>query len=220
MTTPAVGPLQQRIRDRMRAEVAAAAVDLFLAKGFDETTVDEICAGVGLSRRSFFRYFRGKEDAVVSEFTAVAEDGCRAFVARPPDEDVWTALRRGMDPFVAWVDADRDRAGALLRLVEQSPTLRASYLDRIDSWRASLAVVLRARLGTADPNDLGVAVIAAACIGAYVAASRQWAVSSNADSPSATFDEAFGILAPNTLPTRRNRRRTQGTQATTASDGQ
>lgn len=190
----------------MRTEVAATAVDLFLANGFDETTVDEICARVGLSRRSFFRYFRGKEDVVVSEFTAVAEQGCREFVARPPDEDVWTALRRGMDPFVAWVDADRRRAIALLRLVEQSPTLRASYLDRVDTWRASLAVVLSARLSNGDdPNELEVAVIAAACISAYIAASRHWASSANGDSPSTTFDEAFGVLAPKVLPTKTNR---------------
>ena len=207
MTTPAAEPLQHRIRDRMRAEVAAAAVDLFLTKGFDETTVDEICAGVGLSRRSFFRYFRGKEDAVVSEFTAVAQEGCRAFVARPTDEDIWTALRRSMDPFVAWADADRHRAGALLRLVEQSPTLRASYLDRVDDWRASLAVVLRAKLGPRGPSDLEVAVIAAACMGAYLAATRAWALSDDADSPSRTFDEAFGVVALNPPPAKRNRKK-------------
>lgn len=189
----------------MRAEVAAAAVDLFLAKGFDETTVDEICAAAGLSRRSFFRYFRGKEDVVVSEFSALAEKGCRAFVARPADEDVWTALRRSMDPFIAWVDEDRHRAGALLRLVEQSPSLRASYLERVDKWRASLAGVLSVRLDAGTPHDLEIAVVAAACIGAHVAAARAWAVSDNAESPSATFDEAFAALAPNLASANRSR---------------
>jgi AcrR family transcriptional regulator len=196
MAPPPVEPLQQRIRDQMRSEVAFVAVDLFLSKGFDETTVDEICGNAGISRRSFFRYFRGKEDAVVSEISAVARAGCEAFVARPRDEDVWTALRRSMDPFVAWVDKDRARAGAVLRLIGQSPALRASYLDRVDHWRTSLQAVLKTRLSADDRSDLQVAVIAAACMGMYLAVTTAWAASDNSDSPSTMFDEAFEALLP------------------------
>ncbi len=39
-----------------------AAVKLMLCKGFTATTVDEICAGAGLTKGSFFHYFDGKED--------------------------------------------------------------------------------------------------------------------------------------------------------------
>ncbi len=39
-----------------------AAVKLMLCKGFKATTVDEICAGAGVTKGSFFHYFDGKED--------------------------------------------------------------------------------------------------------------------------------------------------------------
>ena len=65
--------LQRRMKDRMLSEVAEMATQLFLAKGFDETTVDEICAAAGLSRRSFFRYFKTKEDIVISQLPVLSD---------------------------------------------------------------------------------------------------------------------------------------------------
>src|SRR6266511_4300118 len=51
-------------RSRVRQALTSAAVELFLAKGYEETTVDEIAEAAGVARRTFFRYFRTKEDAV------------------------------------------------------------------------------------------------------------------------------------------------------------
>jgi AcrR family transcriptional regulator len=52
----------------LRSRLAHAALDLFARKGFEVTTVDEIAAAVGVNRRTFFRYFPAKEDAVFFDF--------------------------------------------------------------------------------------------------------------------------------------------------------
>ncbi|WP_188488876.1 acyl-CoA-like ligand-binding transcription factor [Williamsia phyllosphaerae] len=187
-------PLQQRIRDRVLSEVSETAVALFVANGFDETTVDQICEAAGLSRRSFFRYFKGKEDVVVSLFSTFAVEGCAHFVARPAGEDVWTALRHSMTPMTRWADDDPVRAVAMLRLIDDSPSLRARYLDRVDRWRASLADVVHARQASA--THLQAAVIAAAGMGAYLAAVRAWVATDGADSLPTLFDAAFAALRP------------------------
>ena len=50
--------------------MARAALDLFDRQGYEETTVDEIAAAVGISRRTFFRYYESKRDVVWGEFDA------------------------------------------------------------------------------------------------------------------------------------------------------
>ena len=44
-----------------RNKLLEAAEDLMLAKGYVATSVDEICASAGVTKGSFFHYFRNKE---------------------------------------------------------------------------------------------------------------------------------------------------------------
>ena len=43
-------------------ELSHVALALFLERGFDHTTVDDIAAAAGISRRTLFRYFPSKND--------------------------------------------------------------------------------------------------------------------------------------------------------------
>ena len=151
-----------------------------------------------MSRRTFFRHFKGKEDVVVWLFSTLAEDGCAAFVARPPAEDLWTSLRYSFDPFIDWASEDPDRALALLRMIDETPSLRASYLERADRWRGSLAdVIVTSPHGPpqgALTSPLRAAVIAGAGIGAFLAGTRAWVVAPGATPIAAVFDDAFAAL--------------------------
>ena len=56
--------LHHRKKDRTRATLEQAAIELGFAKGFENTTIDEIASKAGVSSRTFFRYFNTKEDAL------------------------------------------------------------------------------------------------------------------------------------------------------------
>ncbi|NMB23443.1 MAG: TetR family transcriptional regulator, partial [Corynebacterium sp.] len=60
---------QPSLREMKRRQTLEAiedhATSLVLERGFDDVTVDDICAGAGISKRTFFNYVESKEVAVV-----------------------------------------------------------------------------------------------------------------------------------------------------------
>jgi mycofactocin system transcriptional regulator len=54
--------------EAVRARVERAALDLFTLRGFDAVTADEVADAAGISRRTFFRYYPTKADAVWGDF--------------------------------------------------------------------------------------------------------------------------------------------------------
>lgn len=61
---PAEG-LRERKRRETRQRIAEVALHLFLTDGYDGTTLDAIAAGAGISRRTFFSYFKSKDDIIL-----------------------------------------------------------------------------------------------------------------------------------------------------------
>ncbi|RFA10383.1 hypothetical protein B7R54_15095 [Subtercola boreus] len=58
-------------------------------QGYDGTTVDQIAAAAGMSKRTFFRYFPSKDDLVIGKYDLFADRMAEAFDERPVDEPVW-----------------------------------------------------------------------------------------------------------------------------------
>ncbi len=81
-------PGDRRLARRKKAATKHAIQDhalrLFVEKGYDATTVEEIAAAAGVSHMTFFRYFPRKEEVVeYDEYDPLLED---LIAARPPDE--------------------------------------------------------------------------------------------------------------------------------------
>lgn len=53
--------LRERKRRDTLQRIAAVALELFVARGYDATTLDDIAAAAGISRRTFFYYYESKE---------------------------------------------------------------------------------------------------------------------------------------------------------------
>ncbi|MGE6036642.1 TetR family transcriptional regulator, partial [Klebsiella pneumoniae] len=62
---PPTGVRERKRRETLR-RITDAGVRLFIEKGFDGTTVDEVAAAAGISRRTFFHYFDSKDDILLS----------------------------------------------------------------------------------------------------------------------------------------------------------
>ncbi|WP_167350122.1 TetR/AcrR family transcriptional regulator [Bradyrhizobium viridifuturi] len=77
--TPAKEGLRERNRRQTLQRIADAGMELFLANGFEATTLDEIAAAAGISRRTFFYYFKSKDDILLAHI-ATYDDALRASI--------------------------------------------------------------------------------------------------------------------------------------------
>ncbi|MBW8710151.1 MAG: TetR family transcriptional regulator, partial [Mycobacterium sp.] len=90
---PALG-LRERKKQRTRATLINAAVELCERQGFERTTVDQIAAVADVSPRTFSRYFATK-DAIALALIDDAIDMAAVELARQPiDINHFEALRR------------------------------------------------------------------------------------------------------------------------------
>ena len=137
--------LRGAARDAVRAQVADQALVLFDEHGFDTLTVDDICQAVGISARTFYRYFPAKEDVVVGDPVPFGRKIAAEFAARPAGEDPHAAIRAAMQPLVDALDSETGLR--TLRVIMSAPSLRARHLEKHLAWARLLEPLALARVG-------------------------------------------------------------------------
>ena len=78
-------------RTRSRVEVADIAVGLFRVNGYEATSATDIARAAGVSRSTFFRQFRSKEDVIFADHDELAVQIAEYFAV--PHDDPWLAVR-------------------------------------------------------------------------------------------------------------------------------
>jgi mycofactocin system transcriptional regulator len=135
------------------AEIEQAAFRLFAERGFDGTTLGDIAAAVGVSRRTLFRYYPSKNDIPWGQFDRTLESFRRILRDLPQDLPVHEVVQRGVLAFNEF-DPDADPPHAeRMRLLLETPTLLAHSVLRYAEWRAVIAeyVAERRSLAPTDP---------------------------------------------------------------------
>jgi AcrR family transcriptional regulator len=188
--------VRERTRLAIRAELADAATRLFTERGFEETTVAAIAAEVGVSGRTFFRYFGSKEDVLFGFLEEMGDELRARLELRPPSETPLVALRRSFDLIVERFDQDRPRALTLLRLTRQTPTLRARHLDKQDQWEDALTAGLAERIGVDSGDDLRPRLYASVALSAVDVAIRHWDETGGKENLADVIDDAFATAFP------------------------
>lgn len=171
METTPVGQREKNTHDR-RAALVDAAYALFAAKGYAQTTMDDVAAAAGLSRRTAFRYFASKEELV---FPARDERlrALKALLVPRPDETVFAAVKRACLATARAYETEREHLLAQWKIVESEPALlgRELQFDR-HSEDAIFDAFLASE--TSPRARRRAKVRAAAVVGAVRATLREW----------------------------------------------
>ena len=174
-------------------QVARAALELFARRGYDGTTVEDIAAAVGVSRRTFFRYYESKRDVVWGEFDAELARLEACLAAPAAGEPMMDVLRRAVMATNRFGAGELDELRIRIGLIATVPTLTAHSAVRYAEWCQVVARFAARRLGTAA-GDLGPQTVARAALGAATAAFACWA-QSGSDDLADDLDRAFRMLA-------------------------
>ncbi|EHR50268.1 transcriptional regulator [Saccharomonospora marina XMU15] len=183
-------------RRRLRRALTRAAIDLFLERGYDATTVDDIAAAAGVGRRTFFRYFRSKEDAIFPNHDELLVDIERKLAdtdqRRDPLEAVCEAVRLVLDFYLDDPEVSLKRY-ALTRTVM---SLRDKEVASVDRYQRVFTRYLRARFHAAgDPlAEMRAPIAGAAVAAAHNHVLRQWLRGDGAVDAHALADKAFAMV--------------------------
>jgi AcrR family transcriptional regulator len=131
-----------------------AALELFSANGFDETTVAEIAAAADLTERTFYRYFADKREVLFNgqtEFQQAFIDGIgTAAEDAPPLDIVASAVATVCGPSGIFSEKRRPYSRLRHKVISANPVLQERELLKMSSLAGVLAGALRAR-GVKEP---------------------------------------------------------------------
>lgn len=140
----------KRHPEATRTRLIEATLALMLKRGFNATTVDDICAKAGLTKGSFFHHFDSKDDIGQAAVRAWAEfgRGVYAKASEKPGEpleeihrlfNIMEGLTRQFDPCVCMVGMMSQEMAA------EHPGFRIACARELDGWTE----MMRSRLEAA-----------------------------------------------------------------------
>lgn len=174
MSEPTRPSLTERRRAETQLEIAAAAAELFAEHGAEATTVEDIARRSGVALRTFYRYFRTKEEAVAPLLAAGGRRWVELIVSSPTDLPVQQVLERAAVEALTPGDPRTAQSLRVTRGLLTDPGLRTVWQAVHQDSEDELVPVLAARCGpAADPLEIRLA--AAAATAAIRIALESWA---------------------------------------------
>jgi len=144
--------LKTRKQQVVRDALSAAALELFLTHGFEAVTVEQIAQTAGVSRRTFFRYYKSKEDVMVEHLDRDGERLLTELAARPLDEPPLLAIRNALIPAIEYGLQEPDLVRDATRLLRETSALRRALMERRNRYEERIAALMIERLGTTSKD--------------------------------------------------------------------
>ncbi|MFF3488839.1 TetR/AcrR family transcriptional regulator [Streptomyces sp. NPDC002701] len=192
--TGAPTTLWDRTRQLASQEILKTALRLFIEQGYDETTIAQIAREAGVSQRTLFRYFGTKEDLLGGGQDRFGQVLMDAISEQPADAGVWEALRAGVAAVLALHDS-REQALERFRLLHNTASLRAGWLEKRLRFQENLLPLIETRMDAATGSDGAKArAMIATAFACLDAASMTWATNDGKGEIMDLYDECLAAV--------------------------
>jgi mycofactocin system transcriptional regulator len=156
-----------------RASVERVALELFARRGFEETTVADVAAELGVGRRTVFRYVASKNDLVWGDFDRVLERLRGDLEAQGEEVEVIDAVAAAVVSSNRYPPHELPGLRTRMTLIATVPALQAHSALRYADWRGVVAEYV-ARRRAERSEDLVPQTVAFAALGTSMAAFSSW----------------------------------------------
>jgi AcrR family transcriptional regulator len=150
MTSSAAPAYRRMSVEQRRAQLLAAAVDLFGHRRPEEVSVDDVAAAAGVSRPLVYRYFPGGKQQLYEAAVLGAAQELTGRFAVPSQGPPTQRLTEALDRYLAYVDEHDAAYGALLRGGSVAETSRTGAI--VDDVRRLAAEQVLHHLGVTAPG--------------------------------------------------------------------
>jgi AcrR family transcriptional regulator len=148
-----------------------AALELFVTRGYEQTTATEIAQSVGLTERTFFRHFSDKREVLFHGQDLLLQAFLAGVDSAPPSasplEIVASSLRSATAFFS---DERRPHSRTRQSVIDQNPALQERELHKLASIATTIAGALRER----GVDELAAALAAESGVTVFGIAFVQW----------------------------------------------
>jgi AcrR family transcriptional regulator len=175
--------------------LAQAAMDLYLERGFEQTTVTEIAKRAGLTERTFFRHFSDKREVLFAGSGDLQELMVSTLAGTPESAAPIDAVTAAIEAAAVLLGERRPHSQRRQAVITANQELQERELIKLSSLAAALADTLRKR-GISDP---AASLSAEAGIAVFKIAFERWVDDANSqDFPQLvreSFDELKAVTA-------------------------
>ena len=190
-TTASAPGLRLRKRQQTRERLTRVAMALFLDRGFEATTLDDIAAAADISRRSFFHYFASKEDVVFAWHEESTAALIAAVAARPANESMLAVAENAISAMAGQLEPSE--AIAMARLKRDNPALQARDQVKYEKVERALAEALGKRAGH-ETEELQARLVAMIATGAMRIGAEFWAADGGCEKPEVLVKRTFAAI--------------------------
>ena len=145
-------------------------MELYLERGFEQTTVAEIAKRAGLTERTFFRHFADKREVLFAGAGALQELMVSTVAGAPGSLTPIDAAVAGLEAAGGLIQEGGDLPQQRQAIIAASAELQERELIKLASLASSLAEALRRR-GVEDP---AASLAAEAAVAVFKIAFERW----------------------------------------------
>jgi AcrR family transcriptional regulator len=192
---------RERKKLETRQALEEAALRLFAAKGYEQTTVEDIAEAADVAVRTFFRYFSSKQHVLFGDVVTDRVGRLRTELsARPREETPIESITAVMDLLDFSSVEEEQQILARLDLMRAQPSMVSRYLELTNEMRLAVVDFVAERTGLDPRRDMYPLLLAGACAASWDISLNLWAASGASRSLRELRHEAFSALTVG-LPT-------------------